>query len=77
MTDLRYKYYKIVQQAKQQLVTGVKRLYNNASIIIAAVFAAVGGAILGLAPLIMAMSGISLSLIFYEGFIALVPLLFA
>ena len=76
VTDLRYKYYKIVQQAKQQLVTGVKRLYNNASIIIAAVFAAVGGAILGLAPLIMAMSGISFSLIFYEGFIALVPLLF-
>ena len=74
-SDLKYVFYRTFDKAKSVVNSSAKGLHSSVSIGISVMFAALGGLLIGLAPLILGLSLVSSTLTYYFGFIALIPAL--
>lgn len=73
---LRNKFYRTTDKVTKTVNERTKWLYEKKSVILSYAFALLGGLMLGLAPLLLAVTQISLSYITVAPFIAIVPLFF-
>ncbi len=75
-SSLTNRYYTTVQKVTTMVNARTKGLYTSASLGISILFAIIGGLLTGLAPLLIAMTQISLRMIILAPFITLLPSLF-
>ena len=73
---LKYKFYRTVDRVTKTVNDRTKELYEKKSVILSYALALLGGLMLGLAPLVLALSQISLHYLIIAPFIAIVPLFF-
>lgn len=71
--SLNNSFYITYERATAMVNAKAKGLYSSLSIGVSIVFALLGGILLGLAPLILALSDISHTLIYFYGFIGMIP----
>lgn len=74
-SELRYAFYRTFENATAMVNDKAKGLYSSGSIGVSVIFALLGGALAGLAPLLCALTAIHSSLLYFYGFIALLPAL--
>ncbi len=73
---LKYKFYRTVDKVTKMVNEQTKELYERKSVILSWIIALVSGLMLGITPLILAITQISLHYLVIAPFIALVPLMF-
>ncbi len=73
---LKYKFYRTVDKVTHMVDSRTKGLYERSSIIISFVLALIAGLMLGLTPLILALTQVSLTFTILAPFVAMVPMFF-
>ena len=74
-SSLKYSFYKTFERATAMVNEKTKGLFQSSSVGVSIIFALLGGILLGLAPFILAMTTVSSTLMYYFGFVGLIPAL--
>lgn len=74
-SELRNRFYSTVEQVTARVNQRAKGLYDSKSIGISVIFALLGGALLGIAPLLLGILQINAGFLYYYAFLALLPAL--
>ncbi len=74
-SELKFAFYKTFEQATKLVNEKARGLYKSSSIGVSIIFALLGGALLGVAPLVMGIVRLGGSVVFLPGFLALIAAL--
>lgn len=75
-SSLKYSFYRTVEKVSAMVNTKTKGLYSSGSLGISIIFAILGGLLLGITPLLIAVTQVSSTLLILTPFLALLPALF-
>lgn len=73
ISQLKYSFYKTVEKVTAMVNAATKGLYSSVSIGVSIIFALLGGLLLGIAPLVLAMTQISSTYVTIAPFLSLLP----